>query len=79
MRTVRTPGTALTLLLAVAASGPAGAQEEKAETLEQKLEAKLKEPFVSNAPWVLDLAEATKKAKEEKKLVFAYFTRSYSP
>ncbi|MCK6459098.1 MAG: hypothetical protein L6Q95_04305 [Planctomycetes bacterium] len=77
MRTVRTPATALTLLLAVAASGPAKAQEE--ETLEQKLEKKLKEPFVSNAPWVLDLAEATKKAKEEKKLVFAYFTRSYSP
>ncbi len=77
MRTVRTPATALTLLLAVTASGPVKAQEE--QTLEQRLESKLKEPFVSNAPWVLDYAEALKKAKEENKLVFAYFTRSYSP
>jgi hypothetical protein len=77
MRTVRTPTTALTLLLAMAASSPAQAPE--GQTLEQKLEAKLKEPFVANAPWVLDYAEAMKKAKAENKIIFAYFTRSYSP
>jgi hypothetical protein len=77
MRTVRTPATALALLLAMAASSSAQAPE--GETLEQKLEAKLKEPFVSNANWVLDYAEAMKRAKEENKVIFAYFTRSYSP
>ncbi len=71
MRTVRSSVTALALLLAAAASS--------AQSLEEKLEAKLKEPFVANAPWVLDYQEALAKAKEGKKFVFAYFTRSYSP
>jgi hypothetical protein len=71
MRTARSSVTGLALLLAAAASS--------AQSLEEKLEAKLKEPFVANAPWVLDYGEALAKAKAEKKLVFAYFTRSYSP
>ena len=74
MRTARTSVTALALLLAMAASGAAQDQ-----TFEQKLEKKLKEPFLSNAAWVLDYTEAMKKAKEENKVIFAYFTRSYSP
>ena len=72
MRTVRSSVTALALLLAMAAAS-------SAQSLEEKLEAKLKEPFVSNAPWVLDLAEAMTKAKAENKIIFAYFSRSYSP
>lgn len=76
MRIVRTSVPALALLLAMA--GPGVAQEPEM-TLEQKLEKKLKEPFVSNASWVLDYAEAMKKATEENKVIFAYFTRSYSP
>lgn len=72
MRTVRTPVTALALLLAMAASSSAQSNEEK-------LEAKLKEPFVANAPWVLDYADAMNKAKAEQKIIFAYFTRSYAP
>jgi len=85
MHTVRTSATVLALLLAMAATGSAqsdGAQSEqdKAQAeLKAKLDAKLKEPFVANAPWVLDYAEAMKKAKEEKKLILAYFTRSYAP
>jgi len=71
MRTVRSSVTGLALLLAATAGS--------AQSLEEKLEAKLKEPFVANAPWVLDYQEALAKAKQEKKLVFAYFTRSYSP
>jgi hypothetical protein len=72
MRTVRTSATALALLLAMAATSSAQSNEEK-------LEAKLKEPFVANAPWVLDYSEALDKAKKESKIVFAYFTRSYAP
>jgi hypothetical protein len=71
MRIARSSATALALLLAAAASS--------AQSFEEKLEAKLKEPFVANAPWVLDYAESLKKAKQENKVVFAYFTRSYSP
>ncbi len=71
MRTVRSSATALALLLAAA--------DSSAQSLEEKLEAKLKEPFVANAPWVLDYADALKQAKEGQKVIFAYFTRSYSP
>ncbi|MFI5403486.1 MAG: hypothetical protein ACHQ1G_11155 [Planctomycetota bacterium] len=80
MRTVRSTAMALVCLAAMAATSSAQSPEEKlAAELKQKLEAKLKEPFVANAPWVLDYADALKAAKEEKKFVFAYFTRSYSP
>jgi hypothetical protein len=72
MKIVRISVTALGLLLAMAASS-------SAQTMEERLEAKLKEPFAANVPWVLDYAEAMKKAKDEKKVIFAYFTRSYSP
>lgn len=72
MRTVRSSVTALALLLAMAATS-------SAQSLEEKLAEKLKEPFVSNAQWVLDYAEAMKQAKEGNKVIFAYFTRSYSP
>lgn len=72
MRNVRTPATALALLLAMAATG-------SAQSLEEKLQAKLKEPFVSNAAWVLDYADALKQARDGKKVVFGYFTRSYQP
>jgi hypothetical protein len=79
MRTVRSTAMALVCLAAMAATSFAQSPEELAAELKQKLEAKLKEPFVQNAPWVLDYADALKAAKEEKKFVFAYFTRSYSP
>jgi hypothetical protein len=49
------------------------------EGQEEKLRSKLAQPFFSNVEWVTDYAEALRKAKEEKKLVFAYFTRSYYP
>jgi hypothetical protein len=57
MRNVRTPATALALLLAMAATG-------SAQSLEEKLQAKLKDPFVAN---------------DGKKVIFGYFTRSYQP
>ena len=72
MNPIRTSATALACLVALAA-------QSSAQSLEEKLDKKLREPFVSKAPWVLDYAEAMKKAKAEKKIIFAYFTRSYSP
>ncbi|MHC4549951.1 MAG: hypothetical protein ACYTEZ_14360 [Planctomycetota bacterium] len=50
-----------------------------AQSLEAKLDAKLEEPFVQNAAWVTDYDQARKQAKEQNKLIFAYFTRSYAP
>ena len=63
-----------TSALLLALSALAGAGE-----LEERLDAKLKKDFVSNARWVLDYEEALARAEKEGKLVFAYFTRSYSP
>jgi hypothetical protein len=50
-----------------------------ADTLEDNLAEKLKKPFASNAAWVQSLAEAKKLAGEKGKVIFAYFSRSYSP
>jgi len=50
-----------------------------AETNEEKLEKKMAKPFVSNVKWETDYAKAREKAAAENKLIFAYFTRSYSP
>ena len=46
--------------------------------LRERLEKKLAKPFVKKAPWVLDYEAALAAAKREKKLLFAYFTRSYA-
>jgi len=64
--------TALLLLCALAATA-------RAESLEEKLEAKLKKPFASNAAWVLSFADAKKQAAENGKIIFGYFSRSYAP
>ena len=50
-----------------------------AQSLEEKLAKKLKSPFIQNAAWELDYDAALQKAKEQKKLVFAYFSRSFAP
>ena len=47
--------------------------------LEAKLEKKLASPFLENADWVTDLGKAKARAKETGKVIFGYFTRSYSP
>lgn len=49
------------------------------EQLKERKDTKLAEAWVSNAKWILDYAEAKAEAKKSKKLIFAYFTRSYSP
>lgn len=77
MRIIPTSVSALALALAMAAT--ASAQQPSQAELQEKLEAELKEPFLQNAPWVLDYAEAMQKAKAENKVIFAYFTRTYAP
>ena len=68
-------------LLGLALAAPAAAQDvvPEVDPLQVKLEAKLAKSFVAHGNWVLDYDEAKKIAKEEGKLLFVYFTRSYSP
>jgi hypothetical protein len=66
--------------LLAGAAVPAAAQEEKAkqvmDDLKAKWEAKQKEPWLADFPWVKDYDEALEKAKAEKKPIAAYFTVS---
>ena len=50
-----------------------------AQSLEEKYQAKLKEPFLAKAGWFTDYDKAREEAKKSKKLIFVYFTRSYAP
>lgn len=74
MRVVtRLPATMVPALVAfLAAAG-------QAEDLEANLRAKLAQPFVKNAAWVMDYDQALQASKASQRLVFANFTRSYSP
>ncbi|MGQ0614782.1 MAG: hypothetical protein ACT4PV_13685 [Planctomycetaceae bacterium] len=60
------------LLLALCASA-------SADVMEDRLEEKMQKEFVGNAAWITDYAAALEAAKAGNKLIFAYFTRSYSP
>jgi len=50
-----------------------------AQTFEDLYQKKLEKDFFKNAAWVLDYDQALAKAKESKKLIFVYFSRSYAP
>ncbi|MBI2933371.1 MAG: hypothetical protein HYY16_17135 [Planctomycetes bacterium] len=63
----------MTVVLAVSALAA------QAQSLEEKRDKKLKSPFLGKAAWVTDYDQAREAAKKEGKLIFAYFTRSYSP
>ncbi len=65
---------AYALLLCAAGVQPTWAEGE----LEAKYEAKIAKPFVAHGGWVVDYDDALARAESEKKLIFAYFTRSYS-
>jgi hypothetical protein len=67
-RAVLVPG----VLAVLAAAGPV-------RDLEARLKAKLAQPFVRNAAWVLDHERALELSRRSKRLVFAYFTRSFEP
>jgi|FLOH01.1.fsa_nt_gi hypothetical protein len=64
-------------LLGLALVAPAAAQVDQAE-MQTNFDAKMAKEFISNAAWVTDYDEARKMAKEQGKLIFVYFTRSYA-
>jgi hypothetical protein len=68
--------TAAFALAFFTAAGHALAQDQ--EQMKKNLEKKMESEFLKKAPWVLDFDEAKAAAKKSNKLIFAYFTRSYS-
>ncbi|MDP7062982.1 MAG: hypothetical protein QF489_08660 [Planctomycetota bacterium] len=64
-------------VIGLALAAPAAAQDQ--EQMQKNLDDKMAKEFVSNAAWVTDYDEARKIAKEQGKVIFVYFTRSYSP
>lgn len=68
---------ALTLLAPQAATQ--GRQPPSQEELQSRLEKKLEGEWLKNADWQTDFAAAKAAAKDSGKLIFAYFTRSYTP
>lgn len=67
------------LRVAVLAAAALLSSVANGEDLEANLKSKLAQPFVANADWATDYGKALARAKQEGKLVFAYFTRSYYP
>ena len=63
-------------LLAAAVAAPQ--QPDQAE-LKAKYEAKLTAEYLEFGGWLTDYDAARAKAKAEGKLLFTYFSRSYSP
>ena len=67
-------------MLAAVLIGSAFSQEvDKQAELQAKYEKKIAKEFISYGNWMLDYDAARAKAKAEGKLLFTYFTRSYSP
>ena len=64
-------------LLGLALAAPAAAQDQDA--MKANYEEKLAKEFISHGGWITDYDLARKTAKEQGKLIFAYFSRSYSP
>ncbi len=54
------------------------AQQPSQDELKKRKSDKLAADFLKKAGWVADFAAAKEEAKKSGKLVFAYFTRSYS-
>lgn len=74
MRHFRSAAVAVIALLA--GSGAARAQDQ--EQMKKNLEHKLEQEFLKKASWITDFDKAKDEAKKTKKLIFAYFTRSYA-
>ncbi|MBI2898795.1 MAG: hypothetical protein HYY17_01280 [Planctomycetes bacterium] len=49
------------------------------EELIKKRDAKLAEEWLKSGGWITDYDKVREEAKKANKLIFAYFTRSYSP
>ena len=68
------PLMAVATILAIALPG-----QQSQESLIQKRDHKLAAEWLKSAPWITDYDQARAQAKASGKLIFAYFTRSYSP
>ena len=69
---------ALSVLLGALVSSPVVAQVDQAD-MKARYESKLKKSFFKQATWFTDYDKARARAKESGRLIFTYFTRSYSP
>ena len=69
----------LTASLALLSAPLLATPQDSAPTNEQKYEKKIHKDFVKYGNWALDYDEVRKQAKEQNKLIFVYFSRSYSP
>lgn len=56
----------------------APAQQKSQEELKQLRTEKLAKPVFQKAEWLTDYDKARETAKQQGKLIFAYFTRSYA-
>ncbi len=72
----------LGLVISGATAGLAVAQadqDERQAALQGKLEKKLASEFMKKADWQTDYDAVRAKAAKSGEVIFAYFTRSYSP
>ena len=65
------------ICLALGAAQSARAQGDESALIEKR-DKKLQEAFLKKAAWLTDFDDAKAKAKEDGKLIFTYFTRSYA-
>jgi len=72
INTLFTPLLALGILC-----GSAAAQDQA--DMQARYEKKLHKDFISHGGWITDYDVARERAKEEGKVIFAYFSRSYAP
>lgn len=70
---MRIQALAVSAALLMCFGAPASAQ-----SLEEKLEKKLAEGWINSPKWHTDYDEALAEAKKTNKVIFGYFTRSYS-
>lgn len=70
---------ALAATLGAQAQTPGQDESRQRKRLENRLERKLAEPWLTKNPWRTSLREAKAVAKRENKPIFAYLTRSYTP
>ena len=66
-------------LLAFPPTQNASNQSDKQAQLRANLESKLAKRFVKAGGWELDFDKACRRASEENKLIFVYFTRTFAP
>jgi hypothetical protein len=69
----------LTALAVAAMAAAASAQQPTQEQLVERRDAKLQSAFLGKAAWITDYDKAREESRKSNKLIFAYFTRSYSP